>query len=247
MATRPGRDDAPSRSDLNSACTGGTAESAAASARTETKLLVETPGDDEPEGIVPRERFRAHLEPDLRIASEGRVALALHDAQDVHRAHDAIHECPRYGRVRIVQEIITVRANSAIEISVFVGVPSDPVVVELSDVFIVLLAVVLAEIENQLVVGRIVGAICLSGGLPAVVVPVIVCVALELLLLGFSAIVVVEVRGPGNAFHSQVNEPPVFSCVEMPGPRNREVHEERFTRRSVYLWGDLVHGRRGRD
>src|SRR5438874_5580016 len=76
IATRAGRDAAPSRSNLISACAVGAAASAAQSARTKTKLLVETPGDDEPEGIVPRERFRAHLEPDLRLVTDGRVALA---------------------------------------------------------------------------------------------------------------------------------------------------------------------------
>src|SRR5882672_153328 len=245
MATRPGRDDAPSRSDLNSACAGGTAESAAASVRTRTKLLVETPGDDEPEGIVPRERFRAHLEPDLRLVSKGRVALALHDAQDVHRAHDAIHECPRDGRVRVIQEVITVRANSAIEISVVLRVPSVPVRGELSDVLIVLLTVVVPEVDDQTVLGGILILRILLD--PPGVVPVTVGVGLELLLLRLSPIVVIDVGDPGHSFQSQVNEPPLLSCVEMSSPRNGEVHQERFTNRPVYLWGGVVHRRYGRN
>src|SRR5438552_4276524 len=226
-ASRQERDAPGARSDLESACAMGTVANAAAIVRMRATVLVETPGDDEPEGIVPREGFRAHVEPDLGLLSERRVALVLHDAQDVHRADDAIHERPRDGGVRVLQEVITACANSAIEISVVLGVPAVPVRGDLSDVLIVLLTVVVSEVDDQAVLG---GILVLGIGLdPAGVVPVAVGVGLELLLLGLSAVVIVEVCGPGHALQSQVNEPPLLSCVEMPGPRNRQIHEERFS------------------
>src|SRR6267143_20047 len=81
-----------------------------------------------------------------------------------------IHERARDRGVRILQEIITVRQDSAIEIPVLIAGPAAPVVIQLSDVLIVLLPVVIAEVQDQAVLGRsrVLGVIAD----PPVVVPV---------------------------------------------------------------------------
>src|SRR5262245_6579852 len=76
---------------------GAAIEAATQRIRMERAVLVETSRDDEPEGIVPREGLRANLEPDSGVLPERCVSFRLHQAQHVHRAHDAVHEGSRDG------------------------------------------------------------------------------------------------------------------------------------------------------
>src|SRR2546427_2871391 len=170
----------------------------------ETAVLVETLRDDEPEGIFPRERLRAHLESDVGIVAECRVSSLLHDAQDVHRAHDAIHERARDGGVRVVQEIVAVGANSPIEVPVVLAVPPGKVGRELPDVLIVLLAVVRPEAIDEGFRVLVVRVFQCVYGIPFRVIPVPVGVALILPLCRFSPVAIKEVRRPRDPFRSPV-------------------------------------------
>src|SRR5258705_11286520 len=221
-----------SRSDWASA--GAAAASAAAKASTrETAVLVETSRDDEPEGIVPREGLRAHLEPDVRVAAEGRVTLVPHPPQHVPRAHDAVHERAGDGGVRVPQEVITMGADSAIEIPIVLAGPSAPVRRDLPDVLIVLLPVVHREAVDQDLRGLMVRVLYAVYGIPFRVVPMTVRVALEFLLLGFAAVVIVEVRDPRHPLQANVHESALLPRVEIPRAGNGQVQEERLTRRLV--------------
>src|SRR5438093_10888057 len=106
--------------------------------------------------------------------------------------------------MRIFQEVITVGTDPSIEVPVVLAVPAGPVCRDLSDVLVVLLLVVIAEIEDEAVGRRIEGAVVYLLGLPGVVIPVPVGVGLELLFLRFAAVVVVDVRDPGHALETQV-------------------------------------------